>query len=101
MSTVHVLLYVTDPDDAPGSVEAAYHDISRALDGTPGLVGNRLLRSVGDPRSFAVHSEWTDLEAFQVWERGNDHRSTTASLRPLQDATRGATFGIYEVAASY
>ncbi len=100
-AAVRVLLYVTDPKDAPGSVEAAYHAVSQALDGTPGLVGNTLLRSVADPRAFAVLSEWTDLSAFRSWEEGSEHRGTTAALRPLQDSTRAAAFGIYEVAAAY
>jgi heme-degrading monooxygenase HmoA len=98
---VRVLLYVADPPDQPGSVEAAYHAVSRALAGTPGLISNALLRAVDDPRSFAVLSEWADLGAFRAWEVGAGHRGTTASLRPLQDSSRAAAFGIYEVAASY
>ena len=100
-AAVRVLLYVTDPENAPGSVEAAYHAVSRALDGTPGLVGNTLLRAVDDPRAFAVLSEWADLSAFRAWEVGSEHRGTTASLRPLQDSARTETFRIYEVAAAY
>jgi heme oxygenase (mycobilin-producing) len=98
---VHVIVYLSDPEDALGSVEAAYHGVSRALDGTPGLTGNFLLRSVNSPRSFAVLSEWADMQAFRDWEAGNGHRGVTAPLRPLQDSTHGETFGVYEVAASY
>jgi heme-degrading monooxygenase HmoA len=100
-AAVRVVLYVADPADAPGSVEAAYHAVSRALDGTPGLVGNTLLRCVDDPRAFAVLSEWSDLAAFRAWEEGSGHRGTTAALRPLQDSDRVGPFRIYEVAASY
>lgn len=101
MSSVRVLLYVADPEHAPGSVEAAYHAVSRELDGTPGLAGNTLLRSIDDPRAFAVLSEWTDLDSFRTWEEGSRHRDTTASLRPLQDTGRAEVFRIYEVAAAY
>jgi heme-degrading monooxygenase HmoA len=100
-SAVLVLLYVTDPADAPGSAEAAYHEVSVALDATPGLVGNTLLRGADDPRQMAVLSEWTDLQAFRAWESGSTHRDTTAALRPLQDSGRGQAFAIYEVVASY
>lgn len=100
-AAVRVLLYVTDPDRAPGSVEAAYHAVSRALEGTPGLVGNTLLRALDDPQAFAILSEWADLRAFRTWENGSEHRGTTASLRPLQDSSRNEAFRIYEVAASY
>lgn len=98
---VRVVLYVADPKDAPGAVEAAYHAVSRALDGTSGLLANSLLRSVDDPRCFAVLSEWADLRSFRDWETGNGHRGVTAPLRPLQDTSRGGAFGIYEVAAHY
>lgn len=102
MSTgVRVLLYVADPPGAPGSVEEAYHAVSHALAGTPGLVANTLLRSVDDPQAFAVLSEWTDLAAFRAWEETSDHRQDTAPLRPMQDAGRSSAHGIYEVAASY
>jgi heme oxygenase (mycobilin-producing) len=100
-ATVRVLLYVADPRDAPGAVESAYHRVSRALDGTPGLVGNALLRAVDDPAAYAVLSEWTDLAAFREWEQGPGHRDTTASLRSLQNPAGAASFRIYQVAAAY
>jgi heme-degrading monooxygenase HmoA len=100
---VHVLVYASAPDADADTVETAYHTISRALNGTPGLLGNVLLRSLHDPSSFVVMSEWCDLGAFRAWEEGASHRDVTAPLRPLQDggAGRGAAFGIYEVTAAY
>lgn len=96
---VRVLLYARAPEADPGAVERAYHEISRELAGTPGLVGNELLRSVHDPGSLAVLSEWRDKDAFDVWERSSGHRPATAALRPFQDPVRG--FGIYEVVGRY
>jgi heme oxygenase (mycobilin-producing) len=101
LNTVRVLLYLADPQDAPGAVQSAYHAVSQALDGTPGLVGNALLQAVDDPAAYAVLSEWTDLAAFRDWERGPGHRDTTASLRSLQHRAGAASFRVYEVAASY
>jgi heme oxygenase (mycobilin-producing) len=98
---VRVMLYVADPEHAPGSVESAYQAVSHALDGTPGLLGNSLLRSVEDPRSFVVVSEWADLRAFREWEGGNGHRDTTSPLRPLQTPAASRVFGVYEIAMSY
>jgi heme-degrading monooxygenase HmoA len=100
-ATVLVLLYVADPEGTHGSVEAAYHAVSRALRGTPGLAGNVLLRSVDDPRAFVIVSRWTDINAFRTWEKDAAHRATTAPLRPLQIPAGGTTFGIYQVTASY
>ncbi|MCO1580339.1 antibiotic biosynthesis monooxygenase [Crossiella sp. SN42] len=87
--------------ERPQDVVAAYHRISQDLDGTPGLLGNELLREVSAPAGrFVVISEWASLAAFQDWERGSAHRDTTAPLRPYQDTSRGR-FGVYEVLAGY
>lgn len=98
---VHVLLYARSPEDRPEAVEEAYHDISRSLAGTPGLVGNRLLRDLGGDGGFVVMSEWRSVEAFRRWEQGSEHRNATAPLRPYQDRSRGRAFGVYEVIAAY
>ncbi|NBE93735.1 antibiotic biosynthesis monooxygenase [Nonomuraea sp. KC401] len=98
---VRVLVFVTAAVAGTQAVEDAYHRISRGLAGTPGLLGNELLRSEHDRDGFVVLSEWRDLDAFRAWEEGESHRSTTAPLRPLQDRSRGASFGVYTVQAEY
>jgi len=97
---VRVLVHAAAPSTGPEEVSAAYHAVSRELAGTPGLLGNELLRSVSDPDRFAVLSEWRDPEAFEEWERGAAHRATTAPFRPLQTDGGGA-FGVYEVVDRY
>ncbi|MGW2425635.1 antibiotic biosynthesis monooxygenase family protein [Streptomyces sp. NPDC001709] len=98
-----VLVHARVPEDATGAdaVTTAYHHISKALRGTPGLLGNELLRSRLDPRCFVVMSEWESLEAFQRWEQGPGHRETTAPLRPYQDASRGRPFDVLTVSERY
>jgi heme-degrading monooxygenase HmoA len=96
---VRVIVYSVTPDDDPDAVEAAYHRICADLKGTPGLLGNELLRRVDDNRRFAVMSEWESLSAFRAWESGPDHRGATAPLRPYHDSAMPAA--IYEVAAAY
>lgn len=98
---VHVLLHVAAGGDGPGPIEEAYHAVSQTLDGTPGLLGNALLRSLTQPGSFVVMSEWSDLAAFRAWEEGAGHRGATAPLRPFQNRDGDGVFGVYEVAASY
>jgi heme oxygenase (mycobilin-producing) len=99
---VRVVIYAVEPETEVGAVEEAYHKISTALVGVPGLLGNELLREVGQqPARFVVMSEWESMAAFQAWEQGADHRLTTAPLRPYQDSSRGRPFGLYEVAAEY
>jgi heme-degrading monooxygenase HmoA len=98
---VRVLVYAADPEAEPEAVGAAYRTISEELAGTPGLVGNELMRSVSDPASYVVMSEWESMAAFRTWEEGPSHRGTTAPLRPYQDRRAGGPFGLYEVVASY
>ncbi len=94
-----MLVFSIAPDDEPGAVESAYHRICHDLVGTPGLLGNELLRRVDDGRRFAVMSEWESLSAFREWEAGPAHRAATAPLRPYHDQEMAV--GIYEVASRY
>jgi len=96
---VRVLLYHL-ADNVAG-VEAAYHQVSTALAQVPGLLGNELLRSVHDPRSFLVISTWQDRESFDHWEQGSGHKASTAPLRPYRDTGNSYALGIYQVLAAY
>jgi heme-degrading monooxygenase HmoA len=99
---VRVLIYAAAPESDPDGVEKAYHEISTALRGVPGLLGNELLREMGSDRArFVVMSEWESFGAFQRWEKGADHRNTTAPLRPYQDTSGGRSFALYAVNARY
>jgi heme-degrading monooxygenase HmoA len=100
-SHVRVLVFARAPAADPDAVERAYHEISRMLQGTTGLLGNELLRSAGSPDEFAVMSEWQDMAAFTAWEQGQDHRTTTSPLRPYQDGNGRRSFGVYQVVARY
>jgi heme oxygenase (mycobilin-producing) len=97
---VQVLLFAASaPGD--GAVASAYHDISRRLAGTPGLLRNRLLEKADGSGGYVVVSEWESLAAFRSWEEGPDHRGVTAPLRPYHDGRLAVAFGVYEVAAEY
>ena len=98
---VRVLVYAQAPDEGPDAVEAAYHEISQALDGTPGLLGNELLRAADDPAAFIVMSEWASFDAFRSWEEGAEHRDATSPLRRYQRPPGTRPFGIFEVTATY
>ncbi|MGH3645683.1 MAG: antibiotic biosynthesis monooxygenase family protein [Micromonosporaceae bacterium] len=104
-SRVRVLVYAAAPDAEPDAVDRAYHRISESLAGTPGLLGNELMRSLTGTEAgsdaYIVMSEWESMAAFRAWEEGPNHRGTTAPLRPYQDSRRGSPFGLYEVIANY
>ncbi|MFB8762663.1 antibiotic biosynthesis monooxygenase family protein [Nocardiopsis alba] len=99
--TVRVVVHHRAPEGEWTTVREAYDTISGQLEGTPGLLGNELLRSTLDPRSFAVLSRWKDLDAFTEWERGSGHRGTTSPLRRFQDRDRTPHFEVYEVDAAW
>jgi heme-degrading monooxygenase HmoA len=99
MSRVRVMIWAVAPESGPAAVEAAYHQISSQLVGTPGLLGNQLMRAAHDPSRFVVVSEWTSMAQFAAWEEGVSHKPTTSPLRSLQDPDRRPV--IYEEVAAY
>ncbi|WP_308249858.1 antibiotic biosynthesis monooxygenase family protein [Sphaerisporangium fuscum] len=98
---VRVVVWYRAPEGEDEAVQAAYHGISQAMAGTPGLLGNELLRSVTDPSAFAVMSHWEDFEVFNRWERGPSHQTTTAPLVPYLGKAPDRHFELYEVTAAY
>jgi len=98
-ATVRVLLYHLT-DDEPG-IREAYHKVSAALAGVPGLLGNELLHSVHDIRGFVVLSTWQDRAAFDRWEQGAAHQGDTAPLRRFRDVANPFALGIFEVVAEH
>ncbi|TJZ52221.1 antibiotic biosynthesis monooxygenase [Streptomyces piniterrae] len=93
-----VLYHLTDREAA---VVAAYHEASRRMAGTPGLLGNQLMNQVGRSDSYVVISHWDSWESFEKWERGAGHKDQTAPLREFRDTGREHPFEIYKVLASY
>jgi heme-degrading monooxygenase HmoA len=81
-------------------LHGAFCEVSRALEGTPGLVATELLRSGTQPDSFVVMSEWESLAAFRRWQSAAGHSLTTA-LRPFLDRGRpGQHWDLLEVSAA-
>ncbi|WP_308406564.1 antibiotic biosynthesis monooxygenase family protein [Streptomyces sp. AC555_RSS877] len=87
--------------DDPDRVLDAYHEASRRMAGTAGLLGNKLLHALGDPHAYVVVSRWSDWEAFTAWEGGPAHKDQTAPLRPFRDTGRDRPFEIYRELAHY
>ncbi|WP_406861078.1 antibiotic biosynthesis monooxygenase [Streptomyces sp. HUAS MG47] len=98
---VRIMLHLRPAPGEAGAVEKAYHRISEDLAGTPGLLGNELLRELTDDGAYAVLSEWESMAAFREWEAGSAHRGTTSPLRPYQDTERPSPFALFEVRAAY
>ncbi|MER6707169.1 antibiotic biosynthesis monooxygenase family protein [Streptomyces fumanus] len=97
-------LRVTE-QQGPEAVERlvrAYHESSKALQGTPGLLRNELLRSLHEPERFAVLSEWEGRDAFTAWEQGARHKGQTAPVREFADSRPARMpFVVYDVVDAY
>nr|WP_277816903.1 antibiotic biosynthesis monooxygenase family protein [Streptomyces sp. CT34] len=87
--------------DDPEAVLVAYHEASRRMEGTPGLLGNELLTAVGRPDCYVVVSRWSNWDAFASWESSAGHKQQTAPLRQFRDTQRERPFEIYRELASY
>lgn len=96
---VEVVLYHLSDD--PDRVLDAYHEASRRMAGTAGLLGNKLLHALGDPSGYVVVSRWSGWEAFTAWEKGAAHKEQTAPLRRFRDTGRDRPFEIYRELAHY
>ncbi|WP_033324676.1 antibiotic biosynthesis monooxygenase family protein [Streptomyces yerevanensis] len=96
---VEVVLYHLS--DRGEDVLAAYHEASRRMVGTPGLLGNQFMNELGRPDSYVVVSHWDSWTSFETWERGAEHKDQTAPLREFRDTERDRPFEIYQVLASY
>lgn len=97
-------LRVTD-EQGPDAVERlvqAYHESSKALQGTAGLLRNELLRSLHQPERFAVLSEWEGRDEFMAWEQSARHKGQTAPVREFADSSpERAPFAVYDVVDAY
>jgi len=63
--------------------EKAFESVSRRVKGTPGHLGDELLRSDDDPGAYVLLSEWESREAFLTWEDAPVHREATTPMRPF------------------
>lgn len=82
-----------------GPVVDGHTEIARSLAGEPGLVSAQLHRSLSDPDSYLVISEWTDRSSFERWEKGTSHKGQTSPLRAYLDRARATPYEIHEVIA--
>lgn len=79
-------------------ISAAYQQVTAGMTGTAGLLGSELLRSVSDPGSYAILSEWQSLDALRAFEQGPGHQGTPEPLRVFSDRARpGGGFAVYQV----
>jgi|SRR5437868_11540897 len=93
-----VMVFAQIKPGTEADFEAAFTEVTRKVKGTPGHIGDELLRnSTGsdlmpgaEPRvendsgatQYILLSEWATREAFLQWERDPIHMQTTTPMRP-------------------
>ncbi len=70
------LYYDVIPDKADVFV-AKFRDVLSALGQYPGHKSSDLFQKVDDPYSYAILSEWDDLESFQAFIHSDAFRAVT------------------------
>lgn len=88
MSGVQVLVHLREPEDERGAVVAAYREAHAGLEGTPGLLGDRLLRSMTDAGRLTLLMEFADRPSYERWESEHRRRGHPSPLRRYQDRDR-------------
>jgi heme-degrading monooxygenase HmoA len=68
--------------------EAAYAEVTADVRGTPGHIGDELLRRreppdpEGEPLSYILLSEWESKDAFLAWEESPVHVNKRSPMHP-------------------
>jgi 2-polyprenyl-6-methoxyphenol hydroxylase-like FAD-dependent oxidoreductase/heme-degrading monooxygenase HmoA len=74
--------------------EAAWHRAAVEISRVPGNLRQELMRDEGDPRWFAIVSDWTDRAAVDAFGRSAARETLTEALRDLRDDATRSTFTV-------
>src|SRR5438105_2307336 len=97
--SVRIMVFAKIKPGEETKFEAAYQEVTRKVQGTPGHIRDELLRDTGEPFpygapeqakprepgepiAYILLSEWQTKEAFLAWERDPIHMQTTTPMRP-------------------
>jgi heme-degrading monooxygenase HmoA len=61
--------------------EKAFEVVRAKVSGTPGHLGDQLLRHTEEPDSYTLLGHWESAEKFLEWEDAPIHREMTVPLR--------------------
>jgi heme oxygenase (mycobilin-producing) len=93
--TIRVMVHAKVTDGCQEAFEVAFAQVRANVAGTPGHLGDELLRSDGDPTAYVLLSRWESRERFLEWEDAPVHREMTTPMRPFWSG--GIERRIYEV----
>ncbi|WP_131744857.1 antibiotic biosynthesis monooxygenase family protein [Frankia sp. Cppng1_Ct_nod] len=80
--TARILVFASVAPELAHGFEQAYTQVTARMKGTPGLLGDELLRDGEDPGRYLLLSEWESEEQFLAWESAPIHQEITVPMRP-------------------
>ncbi|MGY1619798.1 FAD-dependent monooxygenase, partial [Geodermatophilus sp. SYSU D00691] len=93
-ATVRTILRMRAREGCEAQFEEAWHRAAAEISRVPGNLRQELMRDDGDPRWFAIASDWTDRAHVDAFGRSAARERLTEALRDLrEDATR-STFAV-------
>ncbi|MBM7806743.1 2-polyprenyl-6-methoxyphenol hydroxylase-like FAD-dependent oxidoreductase/heme-degrading monooxygenase HmoA [Geodermatophilus bullaregiensis] len=93
-AVVRTVLRMRAREGCEAEFEAAWHRAAAEIARVPGNLRQELMRDEGDPRWFAIGSDWTDRASVDAFGRSAARETLTEALRDLrEDATR-STFTV-------
>lgn len=65
--------------------ERAWQDVAAEVRRIPGNVRQALTRSIRDPSTFTITSDWADQDSFHAFERSPEQDALTVTIRELRE----------------
>lgn len=97
MTRARVVSLIRVPTARQGEFLAAYEQVRFLVaDGVPGHLKDQVCQSITDPEQWLITSEWTDLTAFEEWERTPEHRDLVEPMRDCFVEARSLRFLVHE-----
>ncbi len=97
---VRVILWYRVPKEEVQPLADTYRQISEQLVGTPGMLGNELLRSQVNETTLMVTSHWESQWHLDRWVHSSSHRHTSP-LRPYLDTGRQHPYETFNVISAF
>jgi 2-polyprenyl-6-methoxyphenol hydroxylase-like FAD-dependent oxidoreductase/heme-degrading monooxygenase HmoA len=91
---VRTLLRMQAREGCEAEFEAAWHRAAAEISRVRGNLRQELMRDEGDPRWFAIVSDWTDRASVDAFGRSAARETLTEALRDLRDDATRSTFTV-------
>lgn len=81
--SIYVMVSAAIKPGTADQFESAFAQVRAKVAGTPGHLGDQLLRAAETPDRYILLGHWESRERFLEWEDAPVHREMTTPLRPF------------------